>query len=102
MTAILDTGAADTVMSLEKATHTYALDARKLAKSRHYPFKALSFGEVTVTNPAIFLVPDEESALMGHQSGDQNMIIGMGVLRRLHLYISYKEKKIYVTPATQY
>jgi len=26
----------------------------------------------------------------------------MGVLRRMHLYISYKEKKIYVTPATQY
>jgi hypothetical protein len=45
---------------------------------------------------------DDDTRILGHHSKDLQMIIGMGVLRRLHLYISYKEKVIYVTPATQY
>ena len=27
------------------------------------------------------------------------MLIGMNVLRHLHIYIAYKEQKIYITPA---
>jgi hypothetical protein len=100
--AALDTGAADTVMSLERASDAFDLDKDKLRKSHHYPFKTLSFGEVNVNNPAIALYPDAESGVMGHHASDLQMIIGMGVLRRMHLYISYKEKQIYVTPATQY
>lgn len=100
--AALDTGADDTVMSLERASGAFDLDKDKLRKSHHYPFKTLSFGDVNVGNPAIALVTDTESAVMGHHSDDLQMIIGMGVLRRMHLYISYKEKQIYVTPATQY
>jgi len=102
VTAILDTGASDTDMSLEKASWEFDLDKKLLAKSRHYPFKTLSLGGINVANPAIMLVPDKESVLMGQYSGNINMIMGMGVLRRLHLYIAYKEKMIYVTPATQY
>lgn len=102
VSAILDTGAADTVMSLERASFVYDLDHEKLAKSRHYPFKTLSFGSVSVNNPAIQLMPDRESGVMGRGRSSLHMIVGMGVLRRLHLYISYKEKTIYVTPATQH
>jgi predicted aspartyl protease len=98
----LDTGAADTLMSLERASGAFDLDKDKLAKSSHYPFKTLSFGEVSVSNPAINLMSDDDTRILGHHSRDLQMIIGMGVLRRLHLYISYKEKVIYVTPATQY
>lgn len=100
--AILDTGAVDTVMSLERAAGVYDLDRKTLKRSRHYPFKVLSFGEVQVGNPAIELAPDNESAVMGRGRFDLNMIVGMGVLRRLHLYIDYQHKQIYVTPATQY
>jgi predicted aspartyl protease len=100
--AIVDTGAVDTVMSMDLAVHDFELDKKALARSRHYPFKALSFGTVNVANPAIKLVPDAESGVMGRYSDDLNMILGMGVLRRLHLYIAYKEHVIYVTPATQY
>lgn len=102
VSAVLDTGAADTVMSLEKASGAFGLDKAALAKSRHYPFKTLTFGDVGVNAPAIQLVPDDESAIMGHYGSSLHMVVGMTVLRRLHLYISYKEKKIYVTPATQY
>ena len=101
VSAILDTGASDTVMSLERASFAFDLDRDNLAKSRHYPFKTLSFGEVSVGNPAILLMRDRESRVMGRGSNSLHMIVGMGVLRRLHLYISYKEKMIYVTPATQ-
>lgn len=99
--AILDTGASDTVMSLEKAASLFDIDEKVLAERRdRYPFKKLSFGEVDVTNPAITLVPDDRSRMFG-ATGPQ-IILGMGILRRLHLYISYKEEMIYVTPATQY
>ena len=27
------------------------------------------------------------------------MVLGVGVLRQLHTYISYKEQKLYITPA---
>jgi hypothetical protein len=27
------------------------------------------------------------------------MLIGMNVLRHLHIYVAYKEQKIYITPA---
>jgi predicted aspartyl protease len=101
MEAILDTGAADTVMSLERAARDFDLDRDQLLRSRHYPFRTLSFGEISVGNPVIELVSDRENAAMG-RNGPLQMIIGMGVLRRMHLYISYKEKMLYVTPASQY
>lgn len=100
--AVLDTGAADTVTSLEMAMLTFPGDREKLKRSRRYPFKQLSFGSVSVVNPAITLVSDKESQLMSRDPNGLQMIIGMGVLRRLHLYVSYAESKIYVTPATQY
>jgi predicted aspartyl protease len=100
--AVLDTGAVDTVMSLDRASKTFDLDERELSKSRHYPFKTLTIGEVSVGKPAIMLMTDRETQIMGNRDDDLHMIIGMGVLRRLHLYVSYSEKKIYVTPATQY
>jgi hypothetical protein len=33
-------------------------------------------------------------------SGQPKMILGMGVLRQLHLFIAYKERNIYVTAAS--
>ncbi|GAA0570345.1 retroviral-like aspartic protease family protein [Rhizomicrobium electricum] len=100
--AILDTGAADSVMSLERAAKVFDLDKKALDRSRHYPFKTLSFGDVSVSNPAIELVPGREAAVLGGGRWDRNMIVGMGVLRRLHLYIDFKHQLLYVTPATQY
>lgn len=99
--ALLDTGAADTPMNLTRVANELKLDRTKLERSGHYPFKSLSVGDVTVTNPSITLIPDGES-ILGHGNSSLHMILGMNVLRQLHLYISYKEKKIYVTPATQY
>lgn len=100
--AVLDTGALNTVMSLEKAADAFDLDPVELEKTRQHRFKTLTLGDVAVQNPVINLVKDKESVVMGRWSTDMQMIVGMEVLRSLHLYFSAKEKLIYVTPATQY
>jgi hypothetical protein len=99
--ALLDTGASDTVMSLDKAASLFDW-GDKTAAAMHgaHTFKTLKIGGVTVNNPSIELVPDRVSRLMG--AGNPRIILGMTMLRRLHVLISYKEEKIYVTPATQY
>ena len=57
-----------------------------------YPFKTMNFGNVTVNRPHIVIVPDQ----MYKQT---DLILGEGILRQLHMYIAYKEKKLYLTPA---
>jgi predicted aspartyl protease len=62
-----------------------------------YPFKTLSFGGVTVHDPKINLYPD---TLKGLGTDERNqMLVGMTILRQLHLYIAYREKTLYVTGA---
>lgn len=102
--AALHTGAADTVMSFDSASNIFGRGKATLLGSRHYPFKSLTFGDVRVGAPSILLAPEVISVDMATGSFQKSMdlVVGMGVLRRLHLYISQKEKKIYVTPATQY
>jgi predicted aspartyl protease len=106
--ATLDTGAADTVARFEAIESDLGIDeknpALKLVPGRdpqrpryRYPFQTLTFDDVTVNNPDITLVPDEQSKLSGRDSA---IILGMNVLRRLHIYIAYGEKNLYVTPAT--
>jgi predicted aspartyl protease len=99
--AILDTGASDTVMSLDKAADMFDWNDKTTAEAtQHHAFKSMSFGGISVLNPAIELISDKRSVLLGE--GGPRMILGMGVMRRLHFLISYKEEMIYVTPAEQY
>ncbi len=65
-----------------------------------YPFAALSFeGEmgnnVKVLTPVLELIKHDDLGV--HQL---KMLIGINILRRLHFYISYKNRIIYITPAT--
>ena len=57
----------------------------------------MSFGGVEVSNPDITLIPDRKAQL-GPQAPD--LILGIGILRQLHLYIAYREKKLYLTAAS--
>lgn len=108
MYAAIDTGAADTVASLdrvedkfdfsEKSPGTALIPGRPADRPRYrYPFKTLTFDDVTVNNPGIMLVPDSQSKM---SRSNADIIVGMNVIRRLHLYIAYGEQTIYVTPAT--
>jgi len=55
-----------------------------------------SLGGVSVENPDLLLYPRGAMAL----PGDPELILGMGILRQLHMYIAYKERKLYVTAAS--
>lgn len=105
--ATIDTGAANSVASLEEVESLLGLDEKSPDLKRlpgrpnrplyRYPFKSLSFQSVSVTNPDVLLIPDSESKV---GASGPKMLIGMNILRHLHLYIAYSEHKLYVTPAT--
>ncbi len=109
ITAILDTGSETSVMSLERARAMFGfsqndprLKAREpaafngLPKSENYlfPFQTLTFEGVAVHSPDILLLPARN---MGRDPPP--LLLGIGVLRQLHLYIAYKEQALYVTGA---
>ena len=109
--AVLDTGASNSMLDLDIAQDKFAFDDKdpKLEKrpagtksgfAYKYPFKALSFGgetenNVTVLNPVLELMKHDDIAVH-----DIRVLVGINILRRLHLYISYKNRMIYVTPAS--
>lgn len=106
ISADLDTGSSRSVLNLDEAEDLFDLreDDPKLvtlAKTRHghiykYPFKTLVFGGVTVANPDLELFSSVDERL----PNGPPLILGMGILRQLHMYIAYGENILYVTPAS--
>jgi hypothetical protein len=104
--AVVDTGAHTSFITMRAARRYLDVDEKNPAlKLRgnipvngmfgpvyNYPFKSLSFGGVTVNNPHIEMVADKVW-------NGTDLLIGIGILRQLHLYIAYKEGKMYITPA---
>jgi predicted aspartyl protease len=108
LSAVIDTGAASTVASLNQIEEKFDLNEMSpgmailpggsgVSSHYHYPFKTLTFDDVTVSNPDIALGYVYQSL---NRPPDQTIVLGMNVLRRLHIYIAYGERKLYVTPAT--
>ncbi len=108
--ATIDTGSSRSLFSWDNARRFFDIDEKSPGVkplgehgSYQYAFKTLTMkgdGEgvtITVQNPDIALVPDKTS---GMAYSDPVLILGMGILRQLHLYVAYKEKKLYVTPAS--
>lgn len=128
LTAILDTGATNTVLNLEVAQDLFGIhpgDARtpetghltgaEPAKTYVHRFKTLALEGIAVDNPTLDLIPDIIRTKM-HDPRDtlsqdtrlrdparkttlDDMILGMDILHRLHVYIAYGEKKLYITRA---
>jgi len=102
MRAIVDTGASVTTMNLDTATEWFGLNEKSpgletLGPDRYnYRFKALTLEGVTVNNPLFHLRPQSSSHFDNYVA-----ILGNDVLRQLHVYIAYKEHKLYVTSASQ-
>jgi predicted aspartyl protease len=121
--AILDTGAYNTTLNLNIARRTFnvdtnAPDVEKVGQVEggykadvfRKQFKTLAIEGVTVNNPVIDLLPDLISApgstpkptgsLIRESDTDlPGIILGMNVLGRLHVYVAYKEAKLYITAA---
>lgn len=105
--ALLDTGASRSDLSLETARQLFgaALNQAGLKPSTTadaepgvytYPFHSISIGGVGVANPDIVLVPDSISR---RPPRTPRLILGMGILRRLHLYVAYSQNRLTLTQA---
>jgi len=109
--AILDTGAPITatgIVDVEDAFHLQrgspevpVIGESSDSKLKFYShnFERLSFGDIAVLHPQIQLMPEAMARSYGASSKLRMVIIGLNVLRQLHIFISYSEKKLYITPA---
>src|SRR3569623_1656796 len=104
---MLDTGSVTSFISMGLARRLgVAPDSKDLKLKRSYgfkdrfkefdyPFKTLSLEGMTVNNPHIRIMSD---AALGGGLGD-DLTLGVSFLRQLHIYIAYKEEKLYITSA---
>jgi clan AA aspartic protease (TIGR02281 family) len=110
MTAVVDTGASQTFMNMNDARRLFGLGETspdmttvnningdpRLSGFRHH-FATLTFGDVTIKNPQVIILPDQTSS---SDPGTLSEIsLGMDVLAQLHLYVAFQERKLYMTPA---
>lgn len=123
---ILDTGSTDTSLMEDRAERDLKIklgsaDApavgemhgREGAGVYKHRFGSLSFDGIAVSNPEIYLIPDlttrklSNGPAVGSHFSNQDprnfpdMLIGMDILKHFHMYIAYKESKVYITPATE-
>lgn len=123
MKALLDTGAWHSVLKIPVAQRLFKLELGSAdtpaagylnesdtLKTYRHTFKSLDFNGIAVSNPDIRLIPDTMQKKLSYtplgshiEARDDALqapiLVGMNVLRHLHIYIAYGEKKIYVTQA---
>jgi hypothetical protein len=117
----MDTGASTSTLYLKVARQAFNIDVNApdvektgelkggyTANIYQRRFKSLSVEGVMVTEPMITLLPDLMSKpsearptgrLIRDDPGLPNVILGMTTLGKLHVYIAYKERKVYITAA---
>ncbi|HEY4264004.1 MAG TPA: retropepsin-like aspartic protease, partial [Micropepsaceae bacterium] len=121
--AILDTGATRTALNLDVAKRVFNIDTSDpdlqkvgelkggyTAQIYNRKFKSLSIEGVTVTDPLITLLPNMVSLTSEQRSAGSlvrdtdkqapDMLLGMSVLNKLHVYIAAHEGKLYITQAS--
>lgn len=123
--AIIDTGASTSIIRQDMARLAFGLTPdspdvkpeghlgeEERAKMYSYPFKTLTFEGVTISNPKVRILADvmgtnadrsnKMNSLIQRNSDDVSLpevIIGMNVLAKLHLYFAFQEHKLYITEA---
>ena len=124
LTAEMDTGAPNTVMHAEAARRLFDLEpdspgnvplnAQGMAAAYGHIFSTLDLDGVAVKNPHVVIIPQlvgSKDPNNGQRTGnltkrvddldDQaDMLIGMNILRKLHLYIAFDENKLYISEAS--
>ena len=120
---MLDTGFSQTTLNLDTARRTFrvdlnAPDVEKIgqlsggysADTYRRRFKTLAVEGVTINNPEVDMLPNmmgnvnpgaprTGSIIRESQNGLPDLVLGMNVLRQMHVYIAYKERKLYITAA---
>jgi predicted aspartyl protease len=123
---IIDTGATATFLRAPVASRMFGLtqdtpgmepsgyiNGDKETPAFRHTFSSLGFDGIAVANPRVIIAPDRTGAhdinndlktgsFIQHVDDDMerpDIIIGMNVLSKLHIYFATKEKKLYVTAA---
>jgi predicted aspartyl protease len=123
VTAMLDTGASDTILNLDTARRTFRIDVNGpdvekvgeltggySANVYRRRFNSLAFEGVTISNPMLVMMPNmmgsvnpaaprTGSLIRDERNGLPDVILGMNVLREMHVYIAYRERRMYLTAA---
>lgn len=104
--AMLDTGTYATLIGARTATAKFQITpsgmgdiglhgaAGGATRAARQLFHTLQFGDLAINNPPL-LVTENETAW---RSQHADILLGLNELRRLHLYIAYREKKLYLSP----
>jgi predicted aspartyl protease len=124
LTALLDTGSDGTYVTRSSAEGEIGLDLnapdvidvgtlpdRPNARMYQHVFKTLALEGISVANPTVGIIPDlthflfvKPPPLGSHiqaapdPDAEATVILGMNVLRHLHVYVAYKEQKLYISP----
>lgn len=124
--AFIDTGATHSVMSDQAAKYFFhvplgapgdtpieRINGDPTLTGYLHTFSKLSFGGVEITNPQIMILEDrmKRGGDRSQQTGNRarsvnaditlpNMVIGMNMLSDLHVYMSFAERRLYVTKGT--
>jgi predicted aspartyl protease len=119
---ILDTGAPNSLISAPAAHQMYDLTTTSPGvdeqsgtradgtrwQAYFHRFNSLAIGAVSISNPILQIIPDSvaRNAQDPFANADHDptahltpLVLGLRELQYLHMYISYKEKVIYVTDA---
>lgn len=111
LTALVDTGADQTVLNENVAVRRFGLAADTAAAGSDpiaiHEFQNLTLEGITVTNPRVGILPDKMKKAMPFNPGsllrpDENqglpdMIIGQSLLSRYHVYVAYRDRMLYIT-----
>jgi predicted aspartyl protease len=120
--ALVDTGATRSTISRDNAKAIFGLDGPSSKAEKGGPvngdskltgfthvFHSLSFNGIDVSNPKVLIMPDRvNSASREQQTGNRallgssdlklpELILGMDILRHLHIYMAFREKQFYVS-----
>jgi len=122
--AVLDTGSTLTFLSLKAAQASFGLgsaspDMIKIGDHAgpggvplyRHTFKSLGLEGIAISSPTVGLFDNqaETHETLQHHTGSRfsslggeeyELTLGLNELRHFHLYIAYKEQKLYITPAT--
>jgi hypothetical protein len=126
LTAVIDTGTPWTILNIAWAEQTLGFSPEAgtplprgipkgdLGKEAYFrKYFALLFPGITVTDPLVIVRPIQfggtnDPVVLGSRArhatdvvnrSAPDLILGMEVLRHLHIYYAVKEQKLYVTPA---
>lgn len=104
--AMVDTGSPSTLIGTRTAAAKFQMEpsgeggvtlhggAGATTQATAHLFHTLQLGGITINNPPLLVAADETA----WRSDYADILLGLNELSKLHVYIAYREKKMYLSP----